>query len=73
MKSKALIIPLVIVLFVLYQGIYTVDETRQVVITQFGKPVDRLSEHRSMADEIEKLLRPIPATGRPISAMANRC
>ena len=39
MKSKALIIPLVIVLFVLYQGIYTVDETRQVVITQFGKPV----------------------------------
>lgn len=39
MKSKALIIPLVIVLFVLYQGIYTVDETQQVVITQFGKPV----------------------------------
>ena len=39
MKSKALIIPLVIVLFVLYQGIFTVDETRQVVITQFGKPV----------------------------------
>ena len=39
MKSKALIIPLVIVLFVLYQGIYTVDETQQVVITQFGKPM----------------------------------
>ncbi len=39
MKSKALIIPLVIVLFVLYQGIYTVDETQQVVVTQFGKPV----------------------------------
>ena len=39
MKSKALIIPLVIVLFVLYQGIFTVDETQQVVITQFGKPV----------------------------------
>ena len=39
MKSKALIIALVIVLFVLYQGIYTVDETRQVVLTQFGKPV----------------------------------
>jgi membrane protease subunit HflC len=39
MKSKALIIPLVIVLFVLYQGIYTVDETQQVVITQFGKPI----------------------------------
>jgi len=39
MKSKALIIPLVIVLFVLYQGIYTVDETQQVVLTQFGKSV----------------------------------
>jgi len=39
MKSKALIIALVIVLFVLYQGIYTVDETQQVVLTQFGKPV----------------------------------
>ena len=39
MKSKALIIPLVIVLFVLYQGIYTVDETQQVVITQFGKSI----------------------------------
>ncbi|MBW2169688.1 MAG: protease modulator HflC [Deltaproteobacteria bacterium] len=39
MKSKALIIPLAIVLFILYQGIYIVDETQQVVITQFGKPV----------------------------------
>jgi len=39
MKSKALIIPLVIVLFVLYQGIFTVDETQQTVVTQFGKPV----------------------------------
>ncbi len=39
MKSKALIIALVIVLFVLYQGIYTVDETQQVVLTQFGKSV----------------------------------
>ena len=37
MKSKVLIIPLVIVLFILYQGIYIVDETEQVVITQFGR------------------------------------
>jgi len=45
MKSKALIIPLVIVLFILYQGIFTVDETKQVVITQFGKPVgDAITE-----------------------------
>ena len=39
MKSKALIIPIAIVLFVLYQGIYTVDETQQAVITQFGKAI----------------------------------
>ncbi|MCP4665822.1 MAG: protease modulator HflC [Deltaproteobacteria bacterium] len=39
MKSKALMISIAIVLFVLYQGIYTVDETQQAVITQFGKSI----------------------------------
>ena len=39
MKFKALIIPLVIVLIVLYASYYTVDETEQVVITQFGRPI----------------------------------
>jgi len=39
MKSKALIIPLVIVLFILYQGIFTVDETKQAIVLQLGKPV----------------------------------
>jgi membrane protease subunit HflC len=39
MKSKVLLISFAVVLFVLYQGIYTVDETQQAVITQFGKSV----------------------------------
>ncbi len=39
MKFKILIISVAIVLFVLYQGTYTVDETQQAVITQFGKSV----------------------------------
>ena len=41
MKSKVLIFPLIILLFILYQGIYTVDETQQVVVTQFGKAVGK--------------------------------
>ncbi len=39
MKFKILIISVAIVLFVLYQGTYTVDETQQAVITQFGKSI----------------------------------
>jgi membrane protease subunit HflC len=39
MKSKILIIPIAIVLIVMYSAAYIVDETEQVVITQFGKAV----------------------------------
>lgn len=39
MKLKALLIPAAIVLIGIYFCIYTVDETKQVVITQFGKPI----------------------------------
>ena len=39
MKSKILIIPVAIILIVIYSAAYTVDETEQVVITQFGKSV----------------------------------
>ena len=39
MKFKTLIIPFVVVLIVLYASYYIVDETEQVVITQFGRPV----------------------------------
>jgi membrane protease subunit HflC len=39
MKFKILIIPIIIVLIALFSSAYVVDETEQVVITQFGKPV----------------------------------
>ena len=41
MKAKALIVSIIILLFILYQGMYTVDETQQVVVTQFGKAVGK--------------------------------
>jgi membrane protease subunit HflC len=41
MKSKGFIIVLIILVFLLISGgVYTVDETEQVVVTQFGKVVD---------------------------------
>ncbi len=39
MNAKFLIIPLAIVAFIAYQGFYVVDETEQVVLTQFGKSI----------------------------------
>lgn len=39
MKYKALIIPIAIILIGLYFCVYTIDERRQVVITQFGRPI----------------------------------
>lgn len=39
MKAKSILIPVAIVLIAVLSAAYTVDETQQVVITQFGKPV----------------------------------
>jgi membrane protease subunit HflC len=39
MKSKFFVIPIVIILIALYSAAYTVDETQQVVVTQFGKAI----------------------------------
>ena len=41
MKFKIMIIPVIILLIVLFSGAYTVDETDQVVITQFGKAIGK--------------------------------
>jgi membrane protease subunit HflC len=38
-KSRSLIIALIIIGFILYSAAYVVDETEQVVITQFGKAI----------------------------------
>jgi len=39
MKFRALIIIAAILLFILYQSFYIVDETKQVILTQFGKVI----------------------------------
>jgi len=39
MKFRALIIIAAILLFILYQAVYIVDETKQVILTQFGKVI----------------------------------
>lgn len=39
MKFKGIIIPIVIIIIALFFCIYTIDETEQVVITQFGKQI----------------------------------
>ena len=41
MKFKLLIIPIIILLIALFSAAYVVDETEQVVITQFGKPIGK--------------------------------
>ena len=43
MKSKGplIIIPLILLGFIVFGGFYTVDETEQVVVTQFGKVVGK--------------------------------
>ena len=39
MKIKLLIIPLIIIIIAIFSGAYVIDETEQVVITQFGKSI----------------------------------
>ena len=41
MKIKALIIPIIILLIIIFTGAYVIDETEQVVITQFGKSIGK--------------------------------
>jgi len=41
MKAKLLIIPAVIVLIAIFSAAYVVDETEQVIITQFGKAIGK--------------------------------
>jgi membrane protease subunit HflC len=39
MSYKTLIIPIALILLLLISAFYTVDETEQIVITQFGRPI----------------------------------
>ena len=44
MKLKILIIPAIIILVALFSGAYVIDETEQVVITQFGKAIGKTQD-----------------------------
>jgi len=39
MKLKLLLIPAIIILIAIFSGAYIIDETEQVIITQFGKTI----------------------------------
>ena len=41
MKLKLLIIPVIVILIAIFSGAYVIDETEQVIITQFGKAIGK--------------------------------
>ncbi len=41
MKGITILIIVVVALFIIADGFYVVDETEQVIITQFGKPIGK--------------------------------
>jgi len=41
MKLKIPLIIIAVIVIILYQGFYVVDETQQVIITQFGRPIGK--------------------------------
>ena len=41
MKLKLLLIPAIIILIAIFSGAYIIDETEQVIITQFGKAIGK--------------------------------
>ncbi len=44
-QNSAILLIVIAVIFVVYNGAYTIDETQQVIITQFGRPVgDAITE-----------------------------
>jgi len=56
-KIKSLIILIIIIIIVAYTGIYVVDETEQVVITQFGKAVGQPKENPGLYFKIPFIQR----------------
>lgn len=48
MKATFLVIPLTLILFVAYSGSFVVNETEQVVITQFGRPVGQATTNAGL-------------------------
>jgi membrane protease subunit HflC len=58
MKIKATIIILAVLLFAVFQSIYIVDETQQVILTQFGKVIGEAKVNPGMYFKIPIVQKP---------------
>ena len=58
MKTKALVIVAAILLFVLYHSVYVVDETEQVILTQFGKVIGEQVTEPGLKFKVPFIQRP---------------
>ncbi|MBW1901065.1 MAG: protease modulator HflC [Deltaproteobacteria bacterium] len=58
MKIKALIIVIAVLLFVLYHSVYVVDETNQVILTQFGKVIGEAKSSPGLQFKIPFIQKP---------------
>jgi len=58
MKTKALVIVAAILLFVLYHSVYIVDETEQVILTQFGKVIGEQVTEPGLKFKVPFIQRP---------------
>ncbi len=58
MKIKALIIVIAVLLFVLYHSVYVVDETNQVILTQFGKVIGEAKAEPGLQFKIPFIQKP---------------
>ncbi|MDP6179218.1 MAG: protease modulator HflC [Desulfatiglandales bacterium] len=58
MNSKTLGIPIAIILILLYASYYTVDETEQVIITQFGKAMGKPKKKPGLYFKIPVIQQP---------------
>jgi membrane protease subunit HflC len=58
MKTKGLLIVIAVLLFVLYHSVYTVDETNQVILTQFGKVIGEAKTEPGLQFKIPFVQKP---------------
>ena len=58
MKTKALVIVVAVLLLILYQSVYMVDETEQVILTQFGKVIGEQVTEPGLKFKIPFIQRP---------------
>jgi len=58
MKTKGSLIVIAVLLFVLYHSVYTIDETNQVILTQFGKVIGESKTEPGLQFKIPFIQKP---------------